>query len=76
MKHPFKYFFAGKKIGSNFKIFERALSYEFKMPWKIISNFNSKVGGGTALNSFISKCEVQRCLLNDIRTWFEQNPQG
>ena len=49
-----------KKIGSNFKIFERELSFDFKMPWKILSNFKSEARAGKSFGSKNSKSEVWR----------------
>jgi DNA invertase Pin-like site-specific DNA recombinase len=67
-----------KKISSNFQIAEQKLILDFKNPWKILLKYNAEPRRGEAYlvqNSCQNpKSDNWRCLLDEIRTFFEQNP--
>jgi len=65
-----------KKIGSNFRIAERTLAFDLKMPWKIAEKYNAEARSAEATPSKIAESETWRCFLDEVRTFFEQNPQA
>ena len=65
-----------KKIGSNFRIAERTLSLDLKNAWKIPAKFNAERRSREATPSKIAESETWRCFLDEVRTFFEQNPQA
>ena len=65
-----------KKIGSNFQISDRTLFFDFKNAWKILADFNSSAQSAEATISENPKNEIWLCLLNEIRTFFDENPDS
>jgi len=70
-----------KKVGSNFKILDRTVLFEPRGAWKTL--LDSGFGGGNALVSRLrrdpalsvsSDSEFWRCVLNEVRMYFELNP--
>jgi len=62
-----------RKIGSNLKVSEKRLSVEFKNPWNIVAEFNSAQVQHTAACGENLKISKWRCLLINVRHFFEQN---
>jgi hypothetical protein len=62
----------------NFQIREQKLFLDFKNPWKILLKYNAESRRGEAglvqNSSQNPKSENWRCLLGEVRTFFEQNP--
>jgi hypothetical protein len=63
-----------KKVGSNLLVAEKRLSVEFKNPWKIMAEFNSAHGTDTAACGENGGNSLWRCLLAEVRTFFENTP--
>ena len=63
-----------RKIGSNLKVEDKRLSVELKNPWKIVAEFNSAFLSNIAACGENPKISNWRCLLTDVRTFFDQNP--
>ena len=61
---------------SNFQISDRTLFFDFKNAWKILADFNSSAQSAETTISENSKNEIWLCLLNEIRTFFEENPDS
>jgi DNA invertase Pin-like site-specific DNA recombinase len=63
-----------KKIGSNFQMADKSLAVEFRKPWNLLAEFNS--ARSTPLAAGGENCEKSnwRCVLNKVRTFFEENP--
>ena len=70
-----------KKVGSNFQIKDRTVLFEPRGAWKTL--LDSGFGGGNALVSRLrrdpalsvsSDFEFWRCVLNEVRMYFELNP--
>ncbi len=49
-----------KKIGSNFRIAERTLAFDLKMPWKIAEKYNAEARSAEATPSKIAESEIWR----------------
>src|SRR3989339_924465 len=64
-----------KKIGSNFRIAERTLSFPLKNAWILAGKYHAEARSAEATNLDFSKCDSWRCFLDEVRTFFEQNPQ-
>jgi hypothetical protein len=67
----------------NLQILERKLFFDFKNPYKIVAfaepepaNSADKLREGEARTFKNSEIEYWRCLLDKIRTYFEQNPDA
>ena len=65
-----------KKIGSNFRLAEQTLNFDFKNAWKILENFNLSARSAEATNLKNFNFEKLRCLLDEIRTFFAENPDS
>ncbi|MFH1979794.1 MAG: hypothetical protein ABII99_01980 [Patescibacteria group bacterium] len=74
-----------KKIGSenfvfsvlshrNFRIAERTLSFPLKNAWILAGKYHAEALCAEASNLDFSKCDSWRCFLDEVRTFFEQNP--
>ena len=70
-----------QKVGSNFQIKDRTVLFEPRGAWKIL--LDSGFGGGNALVSRLRRdpalsvsfdFEKLRCVLNEVRMYFELNP--
>jgi len=61
---------------ANFRIAERTLAFDLKMPWKIAEKYNAEARSAEATPSKIAESETWRCFLDEVRTFFEQNPQA
>ena len=62
------------KAKSNFQISDRTLFFDFKNAWKILADFNSSAQSAEATIAEISENKIWLRLLNEIRTFFEENP--
>ena len=78
---PEKIFQEFKKVGSNFQIKDRTVLFEPRGAWKTL--LDSGFGGGNALVSRLrrdpalsvsSDSKFWRCVLNEVRMYFELNP--
>src|SRR3989304_3221884 len=65
-----------KKIGSNFRIAERTLSLDFKNAWKIAAKYNAERRSCEATSSQIAEFTNWRSFLDEIRTFFQTNPNA
>ena len=65
-----------KKIGSNFRLAERTLSLDLKNAWKIPAKFNAERRSREATNLVFSECDNLRCFLDEVRTFFDENPNA
>jgi len=63
-----------KKIGSNFQISDQTLHFEFKNAWKTLANFNAEARSAETSKDQKLKFRTELCLLNEIRTFFDENP--
>jgi len=59
---------------ANFQVAEKSLAVEFKNPWKIVAEFNSE--SVTSREHQLEKSQKSnwRCLLDKVRTYFDENP--
>ncbi|MFH1402449.1 MAG: hypothetical protein ABIG87_02370, partial [Patescibacteria group bacterium] len=75
-----------KKIGSenfvfsvlshrNFRIADRTLVLDFKNAFKIAEKYYAEALCAEAVSYDFTKSENWRCFLDEVRTFFEQNPQ-
>ena len=64
-----------KKIGSNFRIADRTLFLDFKNTFKIAEKYHDEALCAEATSYDFAKSENWRCFLDDVRTFFEQNPE-
>ena len=62
-----------KKVGSNFLIQNRALSYRPRGAWRILENQEPSAQSADGFNGQNSDFEKMRYLLVKIRTYFEEN---
>jgi hypothetical protein len=58
----------------NFQVADKRLSVGFKNPWKIVAEFNSDPVTSGAGHREKSEKSNWRCLLDKVRTYFEENP--
>jgi hypothetical protein len=58
----------------NFQMADKSLAVEFRKPWNLLAEFNS--ARSTPLAAGGENCEKSnwRCVLNKVRTFFEENP--
>ena len=61
---------------SNFQISDRTLHFEFKNAWKILAFRNAEARSAAATTDENPKNEIWLGLLNEIRTFFEENPDS
>lgn len=61
---------------TNFRIAEQTLNFDFKNAWKILNNFNLSARSAEATNLKNFNFEKLRCLLDEIRTFFAENPDS
>jgi hypothetical protein len=61
---------------TNFRIAEQNLKFNFKNAWKILENFNISAQSAEAKNLKNFNFEFLRCLLDEIRTFFAENPDS
>ena len=59
---------------TNFQISDQTLHFEFKNAWKTLANFNRSASGGEASKDQKQDFRIMLCLLNEIRTFFDENP--
>jgi hypothetical protein len=64
-----------KKIGSNFRIADRTLFLDFKNAFKIAEKYHAEARSAEATSFNFAECKTWRCFLDEVRTFFEQNPQ-
>ena len=60
----------------NLQILERKLFFDFKNPYKIVAFAEPERSEGEARTRQTPKIVKWRCLLDKIRTYFEQNPDA
>jgi DNA invertase Pin-like site-specific DNA recombinase len=65
-----------KKIGSNFLLSGQKLFFDFKNPYKIVANAEPERSEGEARTFKNAEIVNWRCLLDKIRTYFEQKPDA
>ena len=65
-----------KKIGSNFRIADRTLFLDFKNAFKIAEKYHAEALCAEASNLDFLKCDSWRCFLNEVRTFFDENPNS
>jgi len=61
---------------TNFRLSGQKLFLDFKNPYKIIANAEPERSEGEATIAQNPNSENWRCLLDKIRTYFEQNPDA
>jgi len=61
---------------ANFRIAERTLSLDLKNAWKIPAKFNAERRSREATNLVFSKCDNWRSFLDEVRTFFDENPNA
>lgn len=77
----FQFIFAFSE--TNFRIAEQTLNFDFKNAWKMLENFNFSASTTSAdklrAEATIApnlNFEFLRCLLDEIRTFFAENPDS
>lgn len=68
----FQFIFAFSEM--NFRLAEQTLNFDFKNAWKILANHTAEAQSAEAANSENFDFEKLRYLLEEIRTFFEENP--
>jgi hypothetical protein len=53
---------------------EKSLAVEFKNPWNLLADFNSDLSNTHACQREFSQKENWRCLLDKVRTYFDESP--
>ncbi len=53
---------------------EKSLAVEFKKPWNLLAEFNSDLTSSHARQREFSPNSRWRCLLDKVRTFFDENP--
>ena len=51
------------------------LDADFRNPWRILKIYNSTPQGGVAVSSGFLDFDKLRCLLVEVRSWFDENPE-
>ena len=64
------------KAKSNFQISDRTLFFDFKNAWKILAFRKAAAQSAAARTAENPKNESWLGLLNEIRTFFEENPDS
>jgi len=64
------------KAKSNFQISDRTLFFDFKNAWKILAFRKAAAQSAAARTAENPKNESWLGLLNEIRTFFEENPNS
>ena len=64
-----------KKIGSNFRIAERTLSFPLKNAWIIAGKYHAEAQRAEATSFNFAECKNWRCFLDEVRTFFDANPK-
>ena len=64
------------KAKSNFQISDCTLFFDFKNAWKILEDFNSSAQSAEASKDEKLKFRTMLRLLDEIRTFFEENPDS
>lgn len=64
-----------KKIGSNRRILDQKLYIDFKKPWNYLAEMPAKARAAGEGEAEQSSNSIWWCLLDEIRTFFEQNPE-
>ena len=59
---------------TNFQISDQTLHFEFKNAWKTLANFNAEARSAETSKDQKLKFRTELCLLNEIRTFFDENP--
>jgi len=70
----FQFIFAFSE--TNFRIAEQKLNFDFKNAWKILENFNLSARSAEVTIAPNLNFEFLRCLLDEIRTFFAENPDS
>ena len=65
-----------KKIGSNFRIADRTLFLDFKNAFKIAEKYHAEALCAEATSYDFTKSENWRCFLDEVRTFFDENPEN
>ena len=65
-----------KKIGSNFRIADRTLACDYKKPWIIAEKYHAEALCAEATSYDFTKSTIWRCFLNEVRTFFDENPNA
>jgi hypothetical protein len=60
----------------NFRIANRTLACDFKNAFKIAEKYHAEALCAEATSYDFAKSEIWRCLLDKIRTYFEENPNA
>jgi hypothetical protein len=60
---------------SNFRLSGQKLFLDFKNPFKIAEKYHAEALCAEATSYDFAKSENWRCFLDDVRTFFEQNPE-
>jgi hypothetical protein len=63
-----------KKIGSNFRIADRSLFLDFIPAFKIAEKYHAEARSAEATSFNFAECKTWRCFLDEVRTFFEENP--
>jgi len=71
-----KFHFVLSFAQTNFRIAEQNLNFDFKNAWKMLSETEPRLWRGEATNLKNLNFEKMRCLLDEVRTFFEENPNA
>jgi len=63
-----------KKIGSNFRIADRRLVCDFKNAWPVAEKYHGEAQRAGVKKYDFGKSESWLCFLDEVRTFFEENP--
>jgi hypothetical protein len=59
---------------ANFRIADRSLFLDLKNAFKIAEKYHAEAPCAEAIPYDFTKSENWRCFLNEVRTFFEENP--
>ena len=65
-----------KKIGSNFRIAERTLSFPLKNAWILAGKYHAEAQRAEATSYDFAESTIWRCFLDEVRTFFDKNPNS
>jgi hypothetical protein len=61
---------------ANFRIADRTLACDFKNAFKIAEKYHTEALCAEAVSYDFTKSENWRCFLNEVRTFFDENPEN
>jgi len=61
---------------ANFRIADRTLACDFKNAFKIAEKYHAEALCAEATSFNFAECKTWRCFLDEVRTFFDENPNS